>query len=80
MRTWDEAEAGEDYGPSSYGTKAVLCGAALADLPLDRWLARLKQPDARFVLRDLPEQFPGPPTRFWNHALVGFAEISGRLA
>ncbi|WP_168605890.1 hypothetical protein [Novosphingobium sp. SG707] len=78
--TWDKAEADEDYGLSSYRTEAILCGAALADLPLDRWLARLKQPDVRFVMQDLREQFPNKPNGFWRNALGGFVEVSKGLA
>jgi hypothetical protein len=64
------------------GTEAesVLCGAARAELPLQRWLIRLNDPIAAPVLADLKERFPDQLSPFWELTPTGLAELSTILA
>lgn len=74
----DLAEADEYWAGSE--AESVLCGAALAGLPLGRWLARLEEREAARVLADLKERFPGTLSAFWEDAPAGFAALSAILA
>jgi hypothetical protein len=74
----DLAEADDGW----IGTEAesVLCGAARAEMPLERWLVRLSEPDAAPLLADLKKRFPGEVSGFWEYAPVGLQELSTILA
>jgi hypothetical protein len=73
----DLAEA--DEGCIGWKAESVLCGAARAGLPLERWLLRLAEPDAVPVLNDLQERFPSAPSGFWEDAPHGFREVRAIL-
>ncbi len=64
------------------GTEAesVLCGAARAGMPLDRWIARLHELDAALILADIQARFPAKISGFWKDAPSGFREMSAMLA
>ncbi|TXC68235.1 hypothetical protein FSZ31_11140 [Sphingorhabdus soli] len=74
----DLAEADQDW----IGTEAesVLCGVAIAGLPLHRLLGRLQDPHAAPVLADLKKRFPRQLSEFWKDAPNGFTELSAILA
>ncbi|WP_260598606.1 hypothetical protein [Sphingomonas endolithica] len=74
----DLAEA--DDGWIGTGAESVLCGAARAEMPLERWLVRLSKPDAAPVLADLKQRFSGEMSGFWEYAPVGFQALSTILA
>ena len=56
--------------------ESVICGAALAGVPLDRWLVRLTEPFAMPVLADLKNRFPGELSPFWEQTPGGQREMS----
>ena len=56
--------------------ESVICGAALAGVPLDRWLVRLTEPFAMPVLADLKNRFPGELSPFWEQTSGGQREMS----
>lgn len=56
--------------------ESVICGAALAGFPLDRWLVRLTEPFAMPVLGDLKNRFPGELSPFWEQSPGGQRELS----
>ena len=60
--------------------ESVLCGAARAGFPLERWLIRLCEPTASLVLADLKERFPNQLSPFWENAPTGFRALSTILA
>lgn len=69
----DVAEADDGFGAEA---ESVLCGAARAGMPLERWLIRLHEPDAAPVLADMQKRFPADMSAFWEDAPLGFREIS----
>jgi hypothetical protein len=69
-----------DEGWFSSEAESVLCGAARADLPLSRWLSRLRESPAAPVLADLKARFPDRLSGFWKDAPTGFAELSTFIA
>ena len=71
----DLDDAAEGYGIISCEAEAVMCGAAIAGVSLDRWLARLQMPDAAPVLKHLRSSFPRKPTGFWEDAPDGHAQV-----
>jgi hypothetical protein len=60
-------------------TESVLCGAARADMPLGRWLARLQEEDAAQVLAYMRVQFLRGLSGFWDDAPTGAREMSAIL-
>jgi len=70
----DVAEA--DNGWIGMEAESVLCGAARAGMPLERWLIRLHEPDAAPVLADMRKRFPAEMSPFWEDEPSGFREIS----
>lgn len=74
----DLAEAGDGWVGRE--AESVLCGAARAGLPLARWLARLREPEAAPVLGDLRNRFPRHLSDFWKSAPAGLEELSKALA
>ena len=60
--------------------ESVLCGAARAGLPLQRWLVRLNKPDAAPVLKDMKERFPDQLSPFWEDVPSSCAEFTAILA
>ncbi|NKJ44711.1 hypothetical protein FHW94_004212 [Novosphingobium sp. SG720] len=73
----DLAEAND--GPIGWEAESVLCGAARAGLPLERWLRRLIEPDAAPVLKDLKERFPSALSGFWDDVPNRFQEFRAIL-
>lgn len=69
-----------DEGWIGWDTQSVLCGAARAGLPLERWLLRLAEPDASPVLAEMKGQFRREPSGFWKDAPDGFREMRAFLA
>lgn len=74
----DLAEA--DDGWIGMDAESVLCGAARAGMPLERWLLRLSEPHAAPVLADLKKRFPNEMSGFWEYAPAGFQKLSAILA
>ncbi len=74
----DLAEA--DEGEIGTDAESVLCGAARAGMPLERWLFRLSEPDAAPVLADMQKRFPSEMSGFWEYAPAGFRDLSVILA
>lgn len=74
----DLAEA--DNGWIGSDAESVLCGAARAGMPLERWLILLSEPDAAPLLADLKKRFPSEMSGFWGAAPVGLQELSAILA
>lgn len=72
--TRDLAEA--DDGWIGAEAESVLCGAALAGLPLARWLLHLQEAFASPVLEDLKERLPRRLSAFWKSAPAGYRELS----
>jgi hypothetical protein len=72
LSDYDEYEMGHD-------AESVMCGAASAGIPLDRWLVRLQEADARPVLDDLKKRFPGGLSAFWEDAPEGLRQLSTTL-
>lgn len=70
-----------DVAEGWIGTEAegVLCGAARAGLPLQRWLLRLHEPVAGPVLADLTKRFPRRLSPFWEDTPKGFTELASSL-
>jgi hypothetical protein len=79
---WALARDLAEVGKGWTGTEAesVLCGAARAGLPLQRWLIHLNDPIAAPVLADWKERFPNQLSAFWEDAPEGFTELSTILA
>ena len=83
---WFEQALASDLAEADDGwictaeAESVLCGAARAEMPLERWLVRLHEPVAALVLADLQERFPRAMSPFWEYAPSGFREISTILA
>ena len=75
----DLAEA--DEGWIGWDAEGVLCGAARAGLPMERWLSRLSETDAAPVLADIQERFPSKPrgSGFWEDAPGAFHEVRAFL-
>jgi hypothetical protein len=81
LDAWFELELARDLeegtdGPIGWQAESVLCGAAKADFPLDRWLARLSEPSAAPVLADLQCRFPAELSSFWEDAPEGLRALS----
>lgn len=72
--------ADADDGWVDMEAERVLCGAARAGLPLERWLLRLHDPEAAHVLADLKKRFPGQLSAFWEDSPEGFRELSTILS
>jgi len=68
--------AAANDGWISSETESMLCGAARAGIPLERWLVRLHEPDAAPVLADMQKRFPSEMSAYWDDAISGFREIS----
>ncbi len=82
---WFECALAQDLADADEGwvgmeAESVLCGIARAGLPLARWLVRLHEPFARFVLADLKQRYPRHLSAFWKDAPAGFGELSSFLA
>lgn len=60
---------------ASTDAEAVLCGAALAGMPLGSWLRRLAEPGAAPVLEDLRQRFPHRLSPFWEDIPSGLEEV-----
>lgn len=78
---WFERALASDLAAANEGwvgseTESVLCGAARAGIPLERWLVRLHDPDATPVLADMQKRFPSEMSAFWDDAISGFREIA----
>lgn len=74
----DIAEAAEGFvGREAEG---VLCGVARAGLPIDRWLARLQEPDASPILADLTARYPKCLSGFWEDVPAAFAQLASILS
>ncbi len=73
----DLAEA--DEGEIGTDAESVLCGAARAGMPLERWLLRLSDRGAAPVLADMRRRFPSEASGFWEYAPVDFRELSALL-
>lgn len=71
--------AGEEEGWIGLDAESVLCGAARAGLPLERYLSRLAEQDAAPVLADMQERFPSKPSGFWKDASGAFGEVRAFL-
>ena len=67
---------GADDGWIGSEAESVLCGAARAGLPLQRWLGRLNEPDAALVLKDMSERFPDQLSPFWEEIPSSFREFT----
>ena len=82
---WFEQALGNDLAEAADGwigteAESVLCGAARAGIPLERWLVRLHEPDAAPVLADMQSRFPGEMSPFWEFVPTGFQAMSTILA
>ena len=71
---------GVDDGWIGEEAESVLCGAALAGVPLTRWILRLHDPLAAPVLTELKERFPGQLSPFCQDSPEGFRELSTVLS
>ena len=71
--------AGADEGWIGWNAESVMCGAARAGLPMERWFSRLAKPDATPVLADMQERFRSKPTGFWEAAPGAFHEVKAFL-
>ena len=69
-----------EEGWFGWESESVLCGAARAGLPLERWLVRLQDPAAAAVLTELKQRFPHDRSGFWDDAPAGFRELSTILS
>jgi hypothetical protein len=78
-QTLASALAEADEGWIAGDAESVLCGAARAGLPLERWLSRLTEPDAAPVLADMQERFPSKPSGFWEDAPSAFHKVRAFL-
>jgi len=72
--------ANAEKGWSSAEAESVLCGAACAGLPLERWLLRLHDPSAAPALADLKERYPARLSSFWEDVPIGYRELSAILS
>ncbi len=72
--------AGADEGWIGTDAESILCGAARAEMPLERWLMRLSDPSAAPVLADMQERYPNEMSAFWEYAPAGLQEFSTILA
>lgn len=84
MGAWFDSALEQDLADARDGwigmeTESVLCGMALAGLPISRWLARLHEPSAQPVLADLRDRYPRHLSGFWKDAPAGFKELSRSL-
>lgn len=61
-------------------TEDVLCGAARAGMPLERWRERLLRADAAEVLHHLRQRCTGDTSPFWDLAPGGLEQLSALLA
>lgn len=61
---------------SMHEVDSMLCGLSRAGLPLDRFLAQLREPSAAPVVRDLRQSFPHDLSAFWEDAPDGFKTLS----
>jgi hypothetical protein len=82
---WFERSLARDVAEMEAGwpgmdAESILCGAARAGLPLERWLIRLHKADAASVLADLKKRFPGQLSAFWENTPTGFRQLSTILA
>ena len=85
LNAWFEWALAQDLAEADDGwigteAESVLCGAARAGLPLQRWLIRLNDPIAALVLADLKKRFPDRLSPFWEYSPNGFRELSTILA
>jgi hypothetical protein len=71
--------AGADEGWIGWDAEGVMCGAARAGLPLERWFSRLTEPDATPVLADMQERFRSKPAGFWEDVPGAFHELKAFL-
>lgn len=81
---WFERALSGDLAATADGffgweAEAVLCGIARAGLPIDRWIARLQQPDVAPILADLRQRHPDL-SAFWEDVPTAFAQLSAALA
>ena len=76
----DLAIAEVDQGWLGANAESVLCGAALAGIPLKRWLSRLSEPSAALVTADMRQRYPKSMSPFWDLAPAGLKELSAILA
>ncbi|MDB5705535.1 MAG: hypothetical protein JWN66_2651 [Sphingomonas bacterium] len=65
-----------DDGWIGTDAESVLCGAARAGMPLERWLMRLSEPSAAPVLAEMRERFPSEMSAFWEYVPSGLQELS----
>lgn len=61
-------------------TASLLCGMALAGLPIAGWLIRLTEPAYAPILAGLRQRHPRRISSFWKDAPDGFAQLSTFLA
>ena len=81
LDAWFERALMQDLSEAEDGwvgreAESVICGAALAGFPLNRWLARLTEPFAMPVLADLKNRFPSELSAFWEQSPSGQRELS----
>jgi hypothetical protein len=61
---------------ASTDAEAVLCGAALAGMPLGSWLRRLAEPASAPVLDDLRQRHPHRFSPYWEDTPEGLEEVA----
>jgi hypothetical protein len=81
LDAWFERALARDLSEADDGwvgreAESVICGAALAGFPLDRWLVVLTEPFAKPVLEDLQNRFPGELSPFWEQSPGGRRELA----
>jgi len=69
----DAESAGENWGGSR--AESVLCGIALAGVPIAGHLARLQLPDAAPTLARMRARFPASLSPFWEDAQKGYQQL-----
>lgn len=85
LDAWFECALARDLASADDGwigteAESILCGLARAELPLARWLLRLRDSQAAPVLANLRERFPGQLSAFWEDAPGGFRELAAFLS
>lgn len=82
---WFEQALASDLAEAEDGwigtdAESVLCGAARAGMPLERWLLRLSESSAAPVLAEMRDRFPSEMSPFWEDAPAGLQGLSTILA
>jgi hypothetical protein len=75
----DGLKGANEGWPDGLRTESVVCGAAIAGMPISRWLERLKSPSSQPVLEDLRASYPRSHIGFWKEAPEAFQELCAKL-